>query len=510
MVQRLSPLDATFLELEQADRACHMHIGGVLIFESPNADSIPTRADVVRRLEPRLRRLDHFCERLSHTQVGGISWPRWIPESKLDLGAHISEVALPEPGSNDDLRRWAGEFYGRRLNRDRPLWEMAVVHGLEGGRWAIATKTHHSLVDGVGSVDLAHLLLEAEPDAVTDQHATLDKHPEGADVVDGPAETIRSLARIALAPARLGREALDLARRPERARRTLRRAQAAARLVIEDELSAAPRTSINGPIGPERRLEVANVPIEDARTIGRKLGGTINDVVLAAATGGLRRLLISREEIPPERGLRAMVPVNLRQASEKLEIGNRISSLFVRLPVAIGDRGARYTAQLEEAESLKSSDQALGSSTIADLAGLAPPALHSFLARSLFATRLFNVTITNVPGPQATLYSLGSPLREVWPIVPLAADHGLALAVFSYDGRLFFCVNADPSSIPDAEVVREGIEREIAALSELAASRGNGSEQPVFGGVVAAGSDDGQIVTESAVSESAISLRPEA
>jgi diacylglycerol O-acyltransferase / wax synthase len=198
------------------------------------------------------------------------------------------------------------------------------------------------------------------------------------------------------------------------------------------------------------------------------LGGTVNDVLLAAATGALRGVLIARGEDLPERGLRAMVPVNIRTAGEHLALGNRITSLFVHLPVAEADPARRYARQVEEAETLKAGSQALGSSSITDLAGIAPPIIHGFLARSLFATRLFNLTITNVPGPQVPLYAFGSRMLAVWPIVPLAAEHALGIAIFSYDGRVFVCVNADRDSVGDLGVLVRGLEESLGELSVLA------------------------------------------
>jgi diacylglycerol O-acyltransferase / wax synthase len=242
-------------------------------------------------------------------------------------------------------------------------------------------------------------------------------------------------------------------------------------LLIRDEVVAAPHTSLNVPIGGKRRLAVARVPLASLKSIRAELGGTVNDVVLTAAAGGLRRLLLARGEAPPPDGLRAMVPVNLREAAEQLSLGNRITSLFIHLPVAEDRPLARYARQVQEAESLKSGSQALGSRALIDLAGHAPPVIHTFLARSLFATRLFNVTITNVPGPQAPLYAFGSRLIDVWPLVPLAAEHAVALAVFSYDGQVFFALNADRDAVPDVDVLTEGIEAEIAELLELTSAR---------------------------------------
>jgi WS/DGAT/MGAT family acyltransferase len=222
-------------------------------------------------------------------------------------------------------------------------------------------------------------------------------------------------------------------------------------------------------------MAVAWVPLDELKEIKRALGGTVNDVVLAIAAGGLRRLLLARGESLPEQGLRAMVPVNMRAAGEELALGNRITSLFVHIPVGVEDPVERYEHQMEEAERLKSGTQALGSSTLLDLTKHAPPVIHSFLARSLFATRLFNLTITNVPGPQVTLYGLGSKMTDIWPLVPLAADHAVGLAVLSYDGRVFFALNADRDSMPDLDVLASGIEEGFAELREAALAR---SDQP--------------------------------
>jgi WS/DGAT/MGAT family acyltransferase len=243
-------------------------------------------------------------------------------------------------------------------------------------------------------------------------------------------------------------------------------------VLIRDEIVPAPPASINRPIGAHRRLAVLAVPLEDLKRIRAGLGGTVNDAVLAAAAGGLRGLLIARGEDPPARGLRAMVPVNIRPAADRLALGNQISSLFVHLPVAEADPIERYRSQLEEAEGLKSGSQAIGSRGLIDLAALAPPALHSFLARSLFASRLFNLTITNVPGPQQPLYVIGSQVTEIWPLVPLAAEHAVGLAVLSYNGTVHFCLNVDHDSMPDLDLLRDAIGEEVATLLTLASEPG--------------------------------------
>ena len=466
----LTPVDATFLELEQRDEGAHMHIGGVMVFEERPSGGTPPLAEVRRQLEDRLGSLPRYRQRLSSPRTGGVRWPTWEADANFDIKAHVRRARLPGNGDDADLLEWASEFFSQRLDRTRPLWEAVVIDGLSDGRWALVTKTHHCMVDGVGSVDVATLMLDAEPAPATDRHAV---EPAAYHEERG---LFGNLARI---PERLAGAAVKTlllnagtSAPADRARDLLDRSKALAEVVVRDEVIAAPASSINVPIGGRRRLGVASVPLDEVKAIKRRMGGTVNDVVLAAAAGGLRRLLLERGESPPEGGLRAMVPVNVRKAGEHLALGNRITSLFVRLPVDEADPEDRYTRQMEEAEWLKSGSQALGATTLLDLTGLAPPLVHSFLARSLFATRLFNVTITNVPGPQQPLYAFGSRLTAVWPLVPLAADHTLGIAVFSYDGTLFFTVNADYDAVPDLDVLIGGIKDAISELSPAAAAAG--------------------------------------
>jgi diacylglycerol O-acyltransferase / wax synthase len=261
----------------------------------------------------------------------------------------------------------------------------------------------------------------------------------------------------------------DVALHPHKAIEMLERSRATVELLLRDEVVRAPRSSLNCDMGATRSFGVVRVPLADVKEIKVRLGGTVNDVALAAVTGGLRRLLISRGEVPPAQGLRAMVPMNVRQASEKLALGNKISSLFVHLPVAGETTADRYRRVTREAEDLKSSTQSVGTSTIISLAGLAPPVIHASIARSLYATRLFNVTVTNVPGPQTSLYALGARLREILPLVPLAAEHAVGVAIFSYDGNVVFGINAATDAVPDLDVLRDGIADELQALRGLSA-----------------------------------------
>jgi WS/DGAT/MGAT family acyltransferase len=239
-------------------------------------------------------------------------------------------------------------------------------------------------------------------------------------------------------------------------------------MVVRDELIGAPRTSLNRRIGATRRLAAVDARLEDLKQIKRRLGGTVNDVVLAATAGGLRHLFEHRREDSGPKAVRAMVPVSLRQAGEALALGNRVSSLFVDLPVAEPDPLRRYRGTASAAEALKSSDQATNASTLIELAGAAPPLIHSVVARLAFTPRLFNITITNVPGPQTTFYAMGAPLRRVVPLVPIFSGHAVGVAVVSYDGTVTFGLNADRSTVPDLDVFKQGIEASLEELSELA------------------------------------------
>jgi WS/DGAT/MGAT family acyltransferase len=304
------------------------------------------------------------------------------------------------------------------------------------------------------------VLLDAEPDPGD----VAPPQPPAAAEDDGH----HALGGLPHAVAGAARAGAGIARHPRRLGDTLHRSRALAEVILKDELLAAPKSSLNAPIGTMRRYEVVRVPLADLKAIKSELGGTVNDVVLAAASGGLRRLLLERGELPPERGLRAMVPVNVRAAGEHLALGNRITSLFVHLPVDEEEPLTRYRRAVAETEALKSGNQAVGGATLIELAGHAPPVLHSALAQSLFASRLFNVTITNVPGPQQPLYALGSRLQEISGLVPLAAEHAVGICILSYDGNVTFGLIGDRDTMADLHVLRGGIEEALDELRVLA------------------------------------------
>ncbi|HUA47033.1 MAG TPA: wax ester/triacylglycerol synthase family O-acyltransferase [Solirubrobacteraceae bacterium] len=460
MSDTLTALDATFLELEQHDEGALMHIGGVMVFDPLPEGGAPTIEQLRASLECRLLQLPRYSQRLSATRTGGLAWPHWTTDDRFRFQDHVVHVALPAPGGKAELSSWAADFYSHRLDRTRPLWELALVEGLADGRWVLAHKTHHCLVDGVGSVDVGNLLLDTERNPRNGPTGSVTAPPTGEEQEPWPFPA-QSIANAAHAGAGVARAGLHAALHP---REALERSRSLAELLVRDELIGAPHTSLGVPIGSTRRFAVLSRPLAELKTIARGFGGSINDAVLAACTTGLRRLLLSRGEALPSRGLRAMVPMNVRQSSERLMLGNRVSSLFVRLPVATPDPYERHRLIVEETARLKSSSAATGAQTAIDLAALAPPIVHAAFARSLYATRLFNVTITNVPGAQIPVYAFGAQLREVWPVVPLAAAHAVGVAIFSYNGLVTFGVIADSESTPDINVLVDGIEEGIDDL----------------------------------------------
>ena len=459
--ERLTPLDSTFLELEQADEGAMMHIGGALIFDALATGGPPSLEQLRALLDERLGTLPRFRCRLSEARVHGLRRPAWVEDPTFDLRAHLRHATLTAPGGDTELHEWLADFWSHRLDRARPLWEMTLVDGLEDGGWMLATKTHHAMVDGVGSVDIGHVLLDAEP---TPGPRT-PPYPPRATEADKRLPQLPGWLPPRIA-ARIARTAIDTALHPGRLIHAGEATVAMSEVLWRDEIMAARHSTLNVPIGTTRRFASVALKLAEVKEVKRALGGTVNDVVLAVATGALRRLLSHRgEEL--DRPLRAMVPVNLRGEDHE-SAGNQVTSLFVELPIAATETRQRYEQTRAAATKLKSGSAALGGSTIVLVAGAAPPLLHESIARMLFAPRLFNLTITNVPGPQFPLYALGARMRRILPLVPLFADHAVGIAIVSYDGELVFGINADHAATQDLELLQTAMRDEFAALLSLA------------------------------------------
>jgi len=456
----LTPLDAAFLELEEADDSAHMHIGWAMIFDPPPGGERPSLEELRRRTKERLGPLPRFCRRLSTPRVGALSLPEWVADEEIDVEDQMRRATLPAPGGEEELMEWLGDFFSHRLDRSRPLWETTLLEGLEGGRWALVTKAHHCLIDGLSGAAIVTILLDPEPEPGEDSATIADLLGGAGEAGNGEGDR-GTLGRLRDAVG----GGIDAARHP---RRLISQSRSVFETLVRDEIVGAPRTSLNGEIGGSRRLAAVDVPLDDLKRVKRELGGTVNDVVLAATAGGLHRLFQHRGEEAVDK-VRAMVPVSVRAASESLALGNRVSSLFVELVISEPDPVLRYHKIAAAAEELKKADAATGAEAVIRLAGVAPPVIQSVAARLAFTPRLFNLTITNVPASPVTLYSLGAPMLRVVPLVPIFSGHAVGVAVVSYDGTVTFGLNADRDTVPDLEVMRGGIEETLADLSRAAA-----------------------------------------
>ena len=460
MGTHLGPLDAAFLELEEADEAAHMHIGWAMVFDPLPGGERPSLERLREQTRERLEALPRFRRRLSSPRVAALSLPTWEPEPDLDPGELVRRATLPAPGGEAELMEWLGDFFSHRLDRSRPLWETTLLEGLEGGRWAIVSKVHHCLIDGISGAEVAAVLLdtEAEPSAESTTIAEIAVPPEEDESGDGTWRRLRDAAE----------GAVGVARHPRRVLSAISQSRALVETLVRDEVISAPRTSLNGSIGATRRMAAVEVPLDEIKAIKNELGGTVNDVVLAATAGGLRALFEARGEAAAVDHIRAMVPVSLRGASESLALGNRVSSLFVDVAINEPDPLLRYRKISAAASALKSGNASAGSEAMISLAGLAPPVIQSVVARLSFTPRLFNITVTNVPASPVTLYALGAPMVRVVPLVPIFTGHAVGVAVVSYDGGVSFGLNADRDSVPDLEIMRDGIQLALAELQHAA------------------------------------------
>ncbi len=467
MTETLTALDGTFLELEESSDGALMHIGGVLVFDPRPDGTVPTLEEVRSIVQERLGAVPRFRMRLSGERTARWAWPRWEVDERFQVSDHVRRAALPLPGGDAELHDWISDFFSHRLDRTRPLWEMVLLEGLKDGRWGLAQKVHHCLVDGVSSVGVTELLLEPRPGPTAS--GTPRVPPQ-----DILASGWRSLLPMPPAPVaqatRAGTHAIASALRATlRPQETLGRSRMLAELILADEVVGAPSCSLNVAIGPSRRYAPVRCELSELLAIRTALGGSMNDAALAVCASGLRRLLIERDEELPDSGLRAMVPVSLRDASESLTLGNRVGSLFIELPMSEPLAVLRHRQIVESTRRLKSRGAGEASATLVDLAALAPPLVHASLARLLYGTRLFNLTITNVRGAPEPRYAFGARLRDVHPIVPLAAEHSVAIAIISQDGRVTFGINADRESTPDLAVLADGIRE---GLNDLLAAAG--------------------------------------
>lgn len=453
--QRLTAMDASFVMLEKGPS--HMHIGGVMIFEGPP----PPYAALLRHIEARLDLVPRYRQRLLLPRFE-MGRPLWIDDTRFTLTYHVRHSALPPPGATEQLQRFTARLFSQRLDRTKPLWELYLVEGLEGGRFALVNKTHHAMVDGVSGVDIATLLFDLSRDAPpsTSPAKKWKPHPEPSQA-EVASKLLRDSARVVFGMARSAAGALT---DPQQAAQAVRVTAEGLGEVLWAGLTPAPPSPLNVSIGPHRRVSWVRTALADFKAIKNGLGGTVNDVVLAVVAGALARWLRGRGVRTEGLELRAGVPVSVRAEQEHHQLGNRITIMVAPLPVYCDDPAERLRIVREAMGGLKESKQALGAQLIVGLERFAPPTLLAQASRLHFSPRFANVTVTNVPGPQFPLYLMQRELLEMAPVGFIVNGFALIVALVSYNGALTFGLLGDYDALPDLEVIGTYIKEALAEL----------------------------------------------
>jgi diacylglycerol O-acyltransferase len=459
-LDRLSSTDASFLH--QEGPTSHMHIGGALIFDGPP----PPFEDFLDHVRGRLHLVPRYRHKLAHPPLES-GRPLWVDDPSFNLEYHIRNTALPAPGTEEQLWRLAARIASQQLDKAKPLWEMWLVEGLEDGRFALISKTHHSLVDGVSGVDLATVLFDTEPSPPPAKSNELkawqpSPEPSAAELV---VAGMRGAAGVAAA---MANRAVSAATRPTAAMTRLRDAAEGVGEIAWAALNPAPETPLNVEIGPHRRYAVVRQHLSDYKQVKDAMGGTVNDVVLTVVSGALARWLRHRGIRTEGLEMRALVPVSVRGQHDRGTLGNQLAVMRGPLPVYISDPVARLRYVKKAMDGLKESKQAVGAATLAAVNDLAPPTILAQASRLNFSTRLFNLIVTNIPGPQFPLYVLGRQLHDLFPIAFLPRGHALAVAIMSYNGEIGYGLLGDYDALDDIDVIAAGLDEALAELLDVA------------------------------------------
>jgi diacylglycerol O-acyltransferase / wax synthase len=461
---RLSPLDASFLHIE--DGVSHMHIASIAIFEGPP----PPFGDIVDMVDAKLDLVPRYRQKVKFVPFE-LGRPVWVDDQHFNIEYHLRHTALPAPGGENELRKLVGRVMSQQLDRSKPLWEIWVVDGLEDGRWAMLSKTHHALVDGVAGTDLLAVIMDLSPDAARPEHRSEwvpHAEPSGTELV---VEAMENMVRSPYEQLRAARAQTRVVRQVAGYVGEL----ASGVFALSGLVRPTQVSSLNGPLGPHRRYAWASTSVEDIKEVRKEHGGTFNDVVLACITNGFRELLLSRGE-DVERVVRTLVPVSVRpRDTSGKAVGdgtfeNKVSAMFAELPVEIEDPWVRLAAITDQMKDLKESKQAMAGEALTSMSGFAPPMLLALGMR--LATRAgqrnVNTVTTNVPGPQFPLYAAGRRMLRAFPYVPLGGQIRLGIAIFSYDGEVNFGITGDYDTTADIDVLAHGIEDGMAQLLKKA------------------------------------------
>src|SRR6478672_164644 len=457
MPPRLSALDASFLYLEEASTP--MHVGAVSIFKRPKAGFDYDR--LVDLIEQRIALVPRYRQKVRHVP-GNLARPVWVDDPDFDVAYHVRRSALPKPGSDEQLTELVARLMSRPLDHARPLWEMYLVEGLARGRTAVLTKTHQAMVDGISAIDIGQVILDVspEPRGVAEELWMPRNEPTDLELICGAvAEAVaRPGVVVDNVRAAAGDAVATVGKLAGAAAQLLSMARTASR-------GTAPDSPLNVPISTQRRFAVARTQLEDYRKIRSAHGCTVNDVVLSVVTGALRTWLLSRgEPVTSSSSVRAMVPMSVRgqadvpSSTATGSSGNRVSSFLVDLPVGEPSPVVRLHQVTHSMRERTAGAQHVGADTLVRIGGFTPPTLHALGARAAsgFSKRIFNLVVTNVPGPQFPLYAAGARMLELFPVVPLAKGQALALGLTSYDGGVYYGLNGDRDL---ADAARTGAQR---------------------------------------------------
>jgi len=475
-MQRLTGLDATFLYMETPSN--HMHVASTVILDpstAPNGYSFDKARELI---ENRLPLLPPFRRRLVEVPFG-LHHPIWIEDPDFDLDYHVRRAALPSPGGRKELEEFAADVFGRPLDRSRPLWEMYIVEGLEGGHIAVVSKTHHSAIDGVSGAELTVNLLDLSPEVMVvpppDPPWRPDRVPTDIEML---SFAVRSLARQPLAAVKAARRTASMAL-------NLRRRNREPNVTPPPAPFQAPKTFLNTNITPHRRFTMTGVALDDVKLVKNALGGTVNDVVLAVCAGALSKWLADHGE-HPEEDLVGMVPISVRTEDDKGSMGNRVSAMLVKLVSTLDDPVERLAAIREATKDAKEQDKAISAEVLTDWVEFAAPAVAARAARLASSLRVwdrlrrpvFNLVISNVPGPPFPLYSAGARVMGIWPMGPVSDGAGLNITVMSYLDAVNFGIVACRELAPDLDALAGYID---TAMEELVKAAGSGGGSPARG-----------------------------
>ena len=459
---RLTGLDSSFLHLERD--SAHMHVAGCMVFrgETPSYD------ELVEEIEARLHLVPRYRQRLAFVPLEQ-GRPVWVDDPHFNIRYHVRHTALPAPGGDEDLKRLAGRVFSQALDRDRPLWELWLVEGLADERFAVLTKTHHALVDGISGVDIATILFDTSPDPMP---VAPPEHEWVPRPLPTPAQLLAdAVIERATVPAEVVRGARAILRGPRQVVERLGEALVAVGALAWAGMQPAPESPFNVQIGPHRRFTWVRGDLREFKAVKNAVGGTVNDVVLAVVAGALGRHMRLHGHDTDGVVLKAMVPVSVRADVERGALGNKVAAMWAPLPVGVLDPVERLLEISQAMQEVKESGQAVGAQMLTELTGFAPPTIVDQAARLQARQRFFNLVVTNVPGPQTPLYMLGRELDAIFPMVPLAKNTALGIAIMSYHGQLNFGLVADFDALADVE--------ELAAAAGAAAADAGRRPRPL-------------------------------